>query len=171
MTTLAQQLQVAIQQDYALIAYGILYAINTNQYDSTANFEDFMESGFIARNIEGINDIRNQNPLQLGLVKLYAVPSIKNAPAINLYLARNLYEVKQLHTKQPEYERGKSRIHDISEWLNLEVDINNDGTFKSLSELKNEAQAIPCFIGTLSEGLIGTNGLPINLNKKKELQK
>lgn len=165
MASLASNLQIAIQQDYALIAYGILYAINTNQYDSTANFEDFMESGFISRNIEGINDIRNQNPLQLGLVKLYAVPSIKNAPAINLYLARNLYEVKQLHTKQPEYERGKSRIHDISAWLSLEVDINGQGTFKSLSQLKDEAQTIPCFIGTLSEGLIDKNGLPIDFMK------
>lgn len=167
MTTLAQQLQVAIQQDYALIAYGILYAINTNQYDSTANFEDFMESSFIARNIEGINEMRERNPLQLGLVKLYAVPSIKNAPAINLYLARNPYEVKQQHVKQPEYERGKSHIHDISTWLGLEVDINNDGTFKSLAELKNEAQTIPCFVGTLSEGLINESGLPIKLNDKK----
>jgi len=167
MTTLAQQLQVAIQQDYALIAYGILYAINTNQYDSTADFEDFMESGFIARNIEGINDIRNRNPLQLGLVKLYAVPSIKNAPAVSLYFARNPYEVKQLHIKNTEYERGKSRIHDISAWLGLEVDINNDGAFKSLAELKNEAQTIPCFVGTLSEGLINERGKAINLNEKK----
>lgn len=126
-----------------------------------------MESGFIARNIEGINDIRNQNPLQLGLVKLYAVPSVANAPAINLYFAENTQQVRELHSKQVEYERGKSIIHEVSEWLLLEVEINQGDT-KSLLELKNDAHTLPCFIGTLSEGLIDTNGLPKDFAKARE---
>lgn len=164
---LASYLQTAIQQDLKFLAYSILYAINTNQYDATANFEIFQNSDFVARNIVAINELAESNPLQIGVAKLYAVPSVRNAPAVNLYFAHNPYEVKQLHTKQAEYERGKSHIYDISEWNGVELDVNGQGTFKSLSELKNEVQTVPCFIGTLSEGLIDKTGNAINFNERK----
>lgn len=164
---LASYLQTAIQQDLKFLAYSILYAINTNQYDAMTDFETFQNSDFVARNIVAINELAERNTLQIGVAKLYAVPSVRNAPAVNLYFAHNPYEVKQLHTKQAEYERGKSHIYDISEWNGVELDVNGQGTFKSLSELKNEVQTVPCFIGTLSEGLIDKTGNAINFNERK----
>ena len=165
---LASYLQTAIQQDLKFLAYSILYAINTNQYDAMTDFETFQNSDFVARNIVAINELAESNPLQIGVAKLYAVPSVRDAPAVNLYFAHNPFEVKQLHTKQPQYEPGKSRIYDITAWSGVELDINGQGTFKSLSELKNEVQTVPYFIGTLLEGLIDKNGLPIDFMKARE---
>lgn len=164
---LASNLQMAIQQDLKFLAYSILHAINTNQYDATTDFDTFSKSDFVAKNIVAINELASENPLQIGIVKLYAVPSVRNAPAVNLYFAHNPFEVKQLHTKQPQYEPGKSRIYDITAWSGVELDINGQGAFKSLSELKNEVQTVPYFIGTLSEGLIDKTGNAINFNEKK----
>lgn len=162
---LSSTLQTAIQQDLKFLAYSILYAINTDQYDATTDFATFEDSGFVSRNIAAINELAEQNPLQIGTAKLYAVPSVRNAPSVNLYFARNPFEVKQLHVKQAEYEPGKSRIYDITAWNSIELDINNQGTFKSLSQIKNEVQTVPYFIGTLYEGLIDENGLPIDFSK------
>ena len=166
---LANNLQIAIQQDLKFLAYSILHAINTNQYDAMTDFDTFEKSDFVTRNIVAINELAESNPLQIGVAKLYAVPSVHNAPSVNLYFARNPFEVKQLHTKQAEYERGKSRIYDISTWSGIEIDINGQGVFKSLSELKNEVQTVPYFIGTLSEGLIDKNGLPIDFMKEEKI--
>ncbi len=165
MASLASNLQIAIQQDLKFLAYSILHAINTNQYDSNTDFETFYASDFVEKNIVAINELAESNPLQIGMAKLYAVPSVRDAPATNLYFAHNLFEVKQLHMKQPQYEPGKSRIYDITTWSGVELDINGQGTFKSLAELKSELPKVPYFIGTLSEGIIDKNGLPIDLIK------
>ena len=165
MASLASNLQIAIQQDLKFLAYSILHAINTNQYDSNTDFETFHASDFVAKNVVAINELAESNPLQIGVAKLYAVPSVGNAPAINLYFASNPYEVKQLHMKQPEYEQGMSRIYNITAWTSIELDINGQGAFKSMAELKSEVQTVPYFIGTLSEGLIDKNGLPIDFMK------
>lgn len=165
MANLATELSTAIQQDMQLVAYSILHAINTNQYDSTADFETFMGSGFVERNITAISAMAEENPLRIGEVKLYAVPSVKNAPAINLYLARNLCEVKQLHIKRPEYEKGMSRIYDVSHRMNLEIEVNESNQYKTLYKLREEAEIIPMFLGTLREGFIDSEGQSIQLDK------
>lgn len=160
---LTEQFTDALQNEMSFIAYSILYAIETGQATGFEDFETFITNEFTERNKAGIADYMKRNPLQNGEIKLYAVPSVKDAPAISLYFAKNPKEVRELHSKQAEYERGKSIIKDVSEWFSLEIDINEQGKKKSLLELKNDAHTIPCYVGQLSEGFIYENGLSINL--------
>lgn len=164
---LVNQLSFAIKHELEVMAYSILSAIETGQANSTDDYLKFKNSDYIERNKVLIGDYIKRNTLQLGKVKLYAVPSVVNAPAVSLYFAENKKQVQHLHSKQVEYERGKSIIREASEWLLLEVEINQGDT-KSLLELKNEAHTLPCYVGQLTEGLISSNGLPIDFMKARE---
>jgi len=161
---LVNQLSFAIKHELEVMAYSILSAIETGQANGTDDYLKFKTSDYIERNKVLIEDYIKRNPLQLGKVKLYAVPSIRDAPAVSLYFAENKQQVRELHSKQAEYERGKSTIHEASEWLLLEIEINQGDT-KSLLELKHEAHTLPCYVGQLTEGLISSNGLPIDFMK------
>ena len=164
---LTEVLQDAIRQNIPHVAYGIIHGLNTGQIQPTDDFQQLFEDGVFHRNIEEIKKLVSENPFQIGLVKLYAVPSMANKPALNLYFARNPYEVKQLHMKQPEYEKGKSRIYDISHWSSLEVKLQHNDTTIRLEDLRDSAQNLPIFVGTLAEGLINEDGMQIDFTEKE----
>lgn len=165
---LTEQFTDALQNEMSFIAYSILYAIETGQATGFEDSETFITNEFTERNKAGIADYMERNPLQIGEIKLYAVPSVRDAPAVSLYFAENKKQVRELHSKQVEYERGKSIIREASEWFSLEIDINEQGKKKSLLELKNEAHTLPCYVGQLTEGLISSNGLPMDSMKARE---
>lgn len=162
---LTEVLQDAIRQNIPHVAYGIIHGLNTGQIRPTDDFQRLLEDGVFHRNIEEIKKLVSENPFQIGLLKIYAIPSVKNKPALHLYIARNTYEVKQLHVKQPEYERGESLIYDISNWSSLEVKFSDTATAVSLESLRDSAQHLPVFLGSLNEGLINKQGVPIDFSK------